>query len=186
MGGFVTRLLIVLGVSGAAGATAAWVRQLPWKESKAEYEQGKAIRSELRETRGIGLPRLRELMQQGAILIDAREREQFVEGHLDAGQAAVPTLNVPPEEFDQHLDRLMPLMGFQIVLYCNSATCDLAEELFQRMIESGFTREDISIYTDGWEGIQKAGLPQNKGADTWTGFEPVDPGMIDDETGAED
>jgi hypothetical protein len=58
--------------------------------------------------------------------------------------------------------------GFPIVLYCGSRGCNYAEELYRQLEVYGFW--DLTIFIDGWEGMQRAGLPTQTGGDSWKGF----------------
>jgi len=169
--------IIVLLATGAAFVRAR-VDNLPWIPDVEAIEQQQQAHQRLRETVGITLDEFRELVEQGAVVIDARPAEEFEQGHLDTGSVP-PCLNVPPDTLEDNLDRLMQLQGFPIVLYCTSLTCDFAEELYLDMERYGFF--NMKIYFPGWEGILQAGLPTTSGPDTWTGFdEPNDPNRAPD------
>ncbi len=160
------RIVVILVLAAGAGFLRA--RELPWVPDLEELEQKQELHQELRATAGITLERFRTLIEQGAVVIDARPAEAFEEGHLDTG-GFPPVLNVPPGALDQNIDRLMELQGYPIVLYCTSEICDYAEELYAGLTHYGFF--DMKIYFPGWEGILAAGLPTTTGPDTWTGFD---------------
>lgn len=170
----VLRILVILGV--AAGASYIRARNLPWvpdvEAIKAKEDLSKILRAEL----SITLGEFQTLIDQGAVVIDARPQEAYEQGHLETDYYP-PVLNVPAEEIDAHFDRLMhpDLQGLSVVLYCASETCEYAEELYVALAGLGF--DDIRIYFPGWEGIVAAGLPTAAGPDTWTGFddESMDP-----------
>jgi rhodanese-related sulfurtransferase len=162
---WLTRLLVIVGVAVGAGLIRA--RDLPWvpdlEALKVKEERHKA----LRETIGISLERMLDLVERGAVVIDARPREAYEGGHLLLSSYP-PVINVPAEEIDAHAARLMDLLGLPVVLYCASETCDSAEELYAGLEGFGFI--DIWIYFPGWEGIVEAGLETETGPDAWTGF----------------
>ncbi len=156
----------------AAGAGYLRARELPWVPDLHAIEQKKELHQTLRQTAGITLEQFRELIDQGAVVIDARPQEAFEQGHLDTGSYP-PVLNVPPGSIDANIDRLLPLQGYPIVLYCTSNNCDYAEDLYAELEHYGFF--DMKIYFPGWEGIEAAHLPTATGPDTWTGLdEPAD------------
>ena len=150
-------------------------------------EAQKELHQTLRETVGVTLKRMLDLIDQGAVVIDARPREAFEEGHLLL-RCEPPVLNVPAEEIEAHVARLMDLQGLPVVLYCTSNSCDYAEDLYVALEEYGFT--DIWIYFPGWAGIVEAGLETATGPDLWRGFsddpdehveEELEPGENEDD-----
>ncbi len=165
------RILVIVGVAATAGFIRA--RDLPWVTDVAALEAEEELHNTLREGVGISLEGMLELVDQGAVVIDARSREEYEEGHLLL-RCDPAVLNVPGDEIDKHVTRLMDLQGLPVVLYCTSYICDYAEDLYITLEEFGFT--DIWIYFPGWEGIVEAGLETTTGPDTWTGYydEPYD------------
>jgi rhodanese-related sulfurtransferase len=159
------RILVIVAVAVGVGLIRA--RDLPWIPNVKVLKTRDTLHQTLRETVGVSLEQLLELIDQGAVVIDARSREAYEAGHLLL-HCDPPVLNVPAEEIEAHVTRLMDLQGLPVVLYCQSQTCDYAEELYVTLQEFGFT--DIRIYFPGWEGILAAGLETTTGPDTWTGF----------------
>ncbi|MBU0618512.1 MAG: rhodanese-like domain-containing protein [Planctomycetes bacterium] len=141
-------MLVIVGLSLAVSAGAAFVRQVPWApDLKA--------RDEFRATAGVTLDELLRLIDEGAIVVDTRPASAFEEEHLAAPQTVV--LNVPADEFDLHLPRLLEFEGARFVLYCSSDACDFSEEVYLAMVDAGFDPADLHIYFPGWEGITEAG-----------------------------
>ena len=159
------RILAVLGV--ASGASLIRARNLPWVPDGEAIRAKQTLHAWLRENRGLTLKQFLTKIDEGAVIIDARPADAYEEGHL-ALNADPPVLNVPAEEIDAHVDRLMELVGLPLVLYCTSNTCEYAEELYETLTSYGFV--DLWIYFPGWEGIVQAGLPTTTGPDTWMGF----------------
>lgn len=184
------RIVVMLLASVAAAAGWTSYKGLPWFEDMQAVRARAERMKELKRSLAIGLGEVRARIEQGAIVIDARAPRQYREAHLDvvALGGAIPALNVPPEYLFQNLDRLGGLQGNVFLLYCNSPTCELAEELALGLIENGFSAEDIRIYPDGWEGFEKAKLPTTSGADDWfpqarvpeAGSPPGDEALIDE------
>jgi rhodanese-related sulfurtransferase len=167
-----TRILIVLGVSTAVAVGVAQQRKLPWLPDmkKVEQKQEAARRSEeLRRQFGIDLATFQELIAANAVVIDARPASEFEKGHLLV-QSYPPTLNVDAERAAAQFERLSQLQGQTIVVYCTSLDCHFAEELIIELETLGFDVSTMKIYPEGWEGIQKAGLPTAAGPDSWTGY----------------
>jgi len=174
----VGRILAILLISTALGAgTAAW-RGLPWTPDPEKWrQQQQAISSsaELRKKHGVDLATFRELIASGAIVIDARPADEFIKGHLLVNTYP-PVLNCDAERAAQQIDRLKQLEGQQVVLYCTSLDCHLAEELIlelQRLAFDPGTIDAMKVFPEGWEGILKAGLPTTTGPDTWTGYDEL-------------
>jgi rhodanese-related sulfurtransferase len=159
------RMLVIVLVAVGAGLLRA--KDLPWVPDLEALAAKDRQHQTLRETIGVSLEGLLELVEQGAVVIDARPREAYEDGHLLL-HTDPPVLNMPAEEIDAHADRLNELLGLPVVLYCASAICDSAEELHAALVGFGFT--DIWIYFPGWEGILQAGLETATGPDTWVGF----------------
>jgi len=176
---FLLRLCIIVFVAAGAGLIRA--KHMPWIMDVEALKLKEAQHATLRESAGVSLERMLELIDEGAVIIDARPREAYEEGHLHLNSEP-PVLNVPPDEIDAHMDRLMEVLGAPLVVYCTSNECDIAEELCIILEAYGFT--DIWIYFPGFAGIEEAGLPVAAGADFWTSFydEPNDP---DDAAGEE-
>lgn len=181
------RILALLLLSAAAAAVHVPIRGLSWKPDVSAIEKKQGLRShvnerhaELRRTVGIDLDAFIELIDAGAVVIDARPRSEFEKQHLSISSYP-PVLNVEPEHIERNLDRLFQLQGQPIVLYCTAPDCELAEELYVAMESFGLS--GMKIYFPGWEGILAAGLPTESGPDEWSGYEPADDGADSAETG---
>jgi rhodanese-related sulfurtransferase len=186
-----SRIAMIVGVSTGAAAGYAFVRGLPWmpdleaiRKKEERQERIRQRSQEIRSRHGVTLEEFRELISQGAIIIDARPAQEFERGHL-AIESYPPVLNVEPDKVLAQANRLIQLLGQSIVLYCTSEDCELAEELLIELEALEFDPNDIRIFFPGWEGIVAAGLPTTSGADTWTGYEelngPAPAGLIDEE-----
>ena len=160
------RILVILVLAAGAGIIRA--RDLDWRVNVTAVKAEKDKHQQLRETVGITLDEFKSLIDQGALVIDARPAAAYEDGHLDTGYAP-PVLNVPADELGANIERLMQFQGYPIVLYCTSLTCDYAEDLYIEMEAYGF--HGMKIFFPGWEGIKEAGLPTATGPDTWSGFD---------------
>lgn len=100
-------------------------------------------------------------------IIDARSAESFAAGHI----AATTIFNIPGDEAEAHLEKLEMLRGSDVILYCNSSTCDLSEQLYNVMQELGF--EGMRIYTEGWDGWEQTGYAIDDGPELFFGA-PLD------------
>lgn len=186
------RILLLFAAAMALGAVWASVKDVPWTpdveavrtrlaNQKANAERVAAApevdKTEL-DRLAISLDELRRYIDEGAAIIDARDRAAFEAEHLYVGREP-PVINVPPEDaYDKHLDRLYSLQGYPIVLYCNSAECELAEDLYRFLVSAGITESsEVRIFRPGWEVLEHSDLPKASGPDTWAGFgmPPADP-----------
>ncbi len=179
---FTLRTCAILAASVLAAVGFTTHRGLSWRVDRARVEAVEQSKRWFAEHAPISLTELKRQLADGlAVVIDARAADQYAEAHLDAQAlgSPLPCLNIPPGSLLDHLDRLLPLVeqGFSFILYCNSATCDLAEELAAGMAEHGIDRSLIRIYVPGWVGIEQHGLPTAVGPDT---FDPaqLDPAMM--------
>jgi len=173
------RVAILLAVSTALGVASARYHDLPWvpdvervRQRLREEKRKQAAFEQLRRTVGLTLDELREQIARGAVIIDARDRDSFEEAHL-AVPYEPPVLNIPPDDpLEAHLDRLMQLQGYPLVLYCNSETCDLAEELYLDLKKAGLLDlfAEVRIFFPGWAVLKETGLPKTRGPDEWRGF----------------
>jgi len=173
------RILVIVAVS--AGASYIRARNLPWIPDVVAIKAKEELHETLHASIGVSLEEFLALIEQGAVVIDARSQAEFEQGHL-AIDCDPPVLNVPAEEIDEHVERLIELQGAPVVLYCASDTCDDAEELYATFQQLGFV--DIWIYFPGWKGIVEAGLKTAIGPDTWTGFAGAPPAPLSAEDGA--
>jgi hypothetical protein len=151
---FTVRILVLLAVSIGAGLLNAVVfkkRDLvpDLREIHEHQAWQKSVGVELADF-------LADARGGGVIIIDARAAEEFRHSRLD-----VPLiLNLPegaatasPEIADQ-----LRLVGLPVVIYCASATCDAAENVFHELRELGFSG-DLRIYFAGWKGIEDTRTP---------------------------
>lgn len=88
-----------------------------------------------------------------AVFIDARSESEYGQGHIRG--AVNIALQLPR-------DRKIELMkehslDQNLIVYCANSDCSTAERLAGEMQFMGY--KHVSIFTDGWEGWQHAGLP---------------------------
>ncbi|MFH1746242.1 MAG: rhodanese-like domain-containing protein [Planctomycetota bacterium] len=154
----IVRLTILVVLSAAAGIGYARYRGMPLfpdSEERAEHERWMARTA-------ISLEEFIDHYEMGGLVIDARPREVFEEGHLDA----ILVMNIPADEAADgfQIDRVLSYLGEQVVMYCASETCESVELLWRVLQPYGFG-EEMRIYHPGWSGIEEAGLPTIDGPD---------------------
>ena len=152
----VARLMAIVGLSAVVSTGSALLRCLPWVPDPKAVERGVRQHDELRLTAGVTLDEFLALIDEGAVVVDARPASAFEKGHLAASQTFV--INVPAAEFDAQLLQLRDFEGCRFVLYCSSEACDSSAEVYAAMVNVGFDPADLFIYFPGWEGIVEAGL----------------------------
>lgn len=174
MGRSLVRITALIFASVLLGAVSAQLRGLPWVPDVKKLAEKVAVvdelvqrRAELRRSAGISIDEFKALIAEGAIVIDARTREDFEKSHLKL-DTIPPVLHVEPDTLSENLERLNMLFGQPMVLYCNSEKCELAEMLYLGLEKNGFS--GMKIFFPGWEGIERAGLERVSGPDTWLGF----------------
>ena len=97
------RVVGIVGLSLAVAVNCAFVRHLSWVPDVDAMNVEAALREEFRTTAAVTLDKFLTLIDEGAIVIDARPASAFEEAHLSAAQTIV--LNVPADEFDLRLFR---------------------------------------------------------------------------------
>lgn len=105
----------------------------------------------------VSMDRLTVLVESGIIvLVDARSHAEFDAGHI-AG-----AISFPYDELLGHYDELreeIPVNA-DVVIYCESVTCDQSENLATELKLMGYER--VVIYKGGWQEWEAAGHPTEK------------------------
>lgn len=184
--------IILVSTAIAAGFNAGRTdgKGISWITNVNERtEEGKAIQQAKAEP-GATLDELIDAAQNcAAVVIDSRDPEAFQKGHLAIDASCYPgIINL----HDANVHEVAPLaldylFGRQIILYCTSETCDLAERVAYALEGYGISRQNMSVFRPGWEGIQQAKLATAQGQCYFlleigaAGADPyADPGMQDD------
>jgi rhodanese-related sulfurtransferase len=93
--------------------------------------------------RTVDLPRVRELLDQGAQLVEVLPRDEYEELHLPGA------INLPLKELDARsaarLDRERP-----VVVYCWDALCDMSPRAATMLAELGFDAYDYALSKVDW------------------------------------
>ena len=97
----------------------------------------------------INLESAKEMYDREIIFIDARDEEEFAEGHIKGAILAPST----PE-----LVQLTPDRSTPIVTYCGGGECDVSMELAVELMDS-WDYERIFVYKGGWPEWKRAGYP---------------------------
>lgn len=107
--------------------------------------------------RFIGIGELREMLQSGRMVLDARARSAYESGHIPGA------LLCDYYDMGRCLDEVLPLLNpyEEIGLYCTGPLCDDAEMLARELYELGYRR--LSVFSGGIEAWENEGLPLEEG-----------------------
>ena len=97
----------------------------------------------------INLKSAKEMYDRGILFIDARDEEEFAEGHIKGATVALST----PE-----LVQLTPDRSAPIVTYCGGGECDVSMEL-ATLLMNDWDYERIFVFKGGWPEWKAAGYP---------------------------
>lgn len=141
-------LVLIVAASGAAAfVNAVRPKPLPWViDRQTSVNPGE--NPQLAAEASISLEALRRhLADMSATIVDARKPDEYNEAHL-AG-----AINLPSTEKEQHLDLVyqrLPRNGL-IIIYCGGGNCEASAEVFSFLVSSGFRKENLRIYHEGWD-----------------------------------
>ena len=99
---------------------------------------------------------LKKLDQPGVIVLDARDPEDFREGHVPGAKS------LPYDEFSDDSVFVLQDIPFdlEVITYCEGMNCSLAEDLADLLKEMGFL--DVRVFAGGWEEWLENGMPVAK------------------------
>ena len=97
----------------------------------------------------INLESAKEMYDREIIFIDARDEEEFAEGHIKGAVLAPST----PE-----LIQLFPDLSTSMVTYCGGGECDVSMEL-ATLLMNDWDYERIFVFKGGWPEWKAAGYP---------------------------
>ena len=146
--------IIIVSFIFGVGYNAVRTESLSLLYQKPVERTVEEVDSLLRETTILSVPEYinlesaKEMYDRGIIFIDARDEEEFAEGHIKGAILAPST----PE-----LVQLFPDRSSPIVTYCSGAECDVSQELADELMEWGYER--IFVFEGGWPEWEKAGYP---------------------------
>ncbi len=92
----------------------------------------------------------------GAIFVDARSLQRWEMGHVPGA------IDVPSSDFDKgfaEAEAKLPRDAI-IVVYCESASCDQAEDVAGKLLEKGY--QHLLHFKDGWLVWEFSNQPQER------------------------
>ena len=147
--------IIIVSFIFGVGYNAVRTESLSLLYQKPVERTVEEVDSLLRETTILSVPEYinlesaKEMYDRGIIFIDARDEEEFAEGHIKGAILAPST----PE-----LVQLFPDRSSPIVTYCSGGDCDVSMELAEQLMFE-WEYERIFVYLGGWPEWEKAGYP---------------------------
>jgi len=110
------------------------------------------IKDAFNQPRLISLTQAYELYKDKILFVDARNPEEFEEGHI-AG-----AINLPYFSFDEYVKQLAAFDKTEpLVTYCEGADCDMSIRLGNELFSKGFKK--VFVFFGGWEEWKKADYP---------------------------
>ncbi len=103
------------------------------------------------------LEEVKTLVTQGAVLVDARAWEVYLDGHIAKAWA------LPLGEVEEHLEAFLAAVPKDrvLVVYCSGYGCPDSFDLGIRLLEEGYL--DVRVFEGGYPEWRDAGLPTEKG-----------------------
>ena len=105
----------------------------------------------------IELEEVRELLDEGALPVDARSREAYLEGHLPGARA------LPRSTDDELLETFRQEIPLDrtLIVYCSGYGCTDSFVVAENLSSMGY--EDVRVFEGGLPEWTDAGLPVEKG-----------------------
>ena len=147
--------IIIVSFIFGVGYNAVRTESLSLLYQKPVERTVEEVDSLLRETTILSVPEYinlesaKEMYDRGIIFIDARDEEEYAEGHIKGAILAPST----PE-----LVQLFPDRSSAIVTYCSGGDCDVSQELAEQLMYD-WDYELIFVFWGGWPEWKTAGYP---------------------------
>ncbi|MFB3903161.1 MAG: rhodanese-like domain-containing protein [Acidobacteriota bacterium] len=153
-------IIIMLAVAAAGLNNTFSGRGIPWVPQEVKVEGAKprlVLSSAAAAINYIQIEEARSKFDQGIRFVDAREAEEYRNGHVK-GAVNIPATEAP--------EAIQSALGNQsrdqdIVIYCDGEECGASSLLAGKLQRLGFTK--VYVFFNGWTAWQTAGLPVEKG-----------------------
>jgi rhodanese-related sulfurtransferase len=89
------------------------------------------------------------------VLVDALPAIAYAGAHLPGA------VNIPPDRMETLIERRIPSLETEVVVYCSNPDCESSVEVAERLVELGYTR--VRHYPGGKQDWRDAGLPLEGG-----------------------
>jgi rhodanese-related sulfurtransferase len=107
--------------------------------------------------RTVGELELKELVEQGALVVDCRTAGSF------GGRTIPGSRNVPHDQVLQRRDELDP--GRISILFCNGPQCPQSPDALSQLVDAGYPAEALAYYRGGMHDWVTLGMPTEPRAD---------------------
>ena len=150
------QVFIILVVSSVIGTVVNWARH-DGLSIYRDWSPAARLISDVGDNLTVSLLNAKKLCEnEQALFLDARSREQYLEGHIPCA------VNTPWQSFEQYIERLMEISEDSwIVTYCDGEHCSLSEDLARELLAMGYRK--VKVLVNGWTRWQEAGFPTEKG-----------------------
>lgn len=129
--------------------------------SNKKYISGELLKSdsgnslEANEPKNISLKEALKLHEANVIFIDARDTEDFLNGHIQKAK------NIPFNEFEKYEKMLSSIPKDEpLVAYCGGSDCELSILLGNKLALMGYNK--VFIFFGGWNSWTEAKYPISK------------------------
>ncbi len=153
-------IILVLAVVIAGLYNTFSGRGIPWTPKKVTIEGAKprlVLSSAAEAINYIELKEAQSKFDQGVRFIDARQTEEYRNGHVKGA------VSIPATEAPEAIQAALRSQGQDqdIVVYCDGEECGASNLLAGKLQRLGFTK--VYVFFGGWSAWQTAGLPVEKG-----------------------
>ncbi len=108
----------------------------------------------------VGVAQARQLIESSpdTLVVDVRTPGEFETAHIDGA------INLPLDQVDAHLRRIVADAGGRMVLICQSG--QRAQQAQEKLASAGLS--DVSVLDGGMNAWLEAGAPVNRGRQRWS------------------
>jgi rhodanese-related sulfurtransferase len=105
----------------------------------------------------IGREELRQKVERGDdfVLVDALPTIAYAGAHLPGA------ISIPPERMETLIERKIPSLDAEVVVYCANPSCESSVQVAQRLLDLGY--RNVRHYSGGKQDWRDAGLPLEGG-----------------------
>jgi rhodanese-related sulfurtransferase len=129
----------------------------PFRDRSGKTSINKRILEGNYGVRNIGLDETIEMIDRGAVVIDARTENAYRQGHIPGA------ILFDYYMFGQYADLVLPQLDptRSTVIYCSSPDCGIAESLARELYSLGY--ENLHVFEGGFSTWEEEGRPVEKG-----------------------
>jgi rhodanese-related sulfurtransferase len=125
-------------------------KSLSWSTAETNVEGSN--KETLKEPAAIHLEQAKNLYNQNALFIDAREKEEYELSHIKGA------MNIPFYSFDEYKNQLKNIEKSRVIVtYCSGTDCELSILLGNKLFELGYKK--TFIFFGGWNDWLEAKYP---------------------------